>query len=315
MPPLVSVVIPCRDAAAWLPETLTSVVDQSGVPVELIVVDDGSVDDSAAIAERFGAIVERYPPRGVSHARNTGTARSTGQYVQYLDADDVLMPGTLAARLDLLQQTGDDVALAAWVRWERRSDGEFVAGETVRRRLGPRPDVDLLTDAWWPPGAILYRRSIVDRIGAWRVDLPIIQDARFLLDAAVAGATFAYVDAVGLRYRVHGEESLSRRDPVAFVDDCYRSAAQLHDRWREDGSLDEERRRGLVAVFGYVAREMFATNRDRFDEVFERLRGLEPHYRPRQPGSLRALSSVVGYRRAEHVALWWRRAKAVSRRQ
>jgi hypothetical protein len=63
-----------------------------------------------------------------------------------------------------------------------------------------------------------------------------------------------------------------------------------------------------------VAREMFATNRDRFDDVFQRLRGLEPHYLPRQPGSLRALSSVVGYRRAEQVALWWRRAKAVSRR-
>ena len=64
--------------------------------------------------------------------------------VQYLDADDVLMPETLAARLDVLEQTGDDVALTAWVRWERQIDGKFVAGETVRRRLGPRPDVDLL---------------------------------------------------------------------------------------------------------------------------------------------------------------------------
>lgn len=314
MPPLVSVVIPCRNAAAWLPETLASVADQAGIEKELIVVDDGSVDDSAAIAERFGAIVVRCPPSGVSPARNTGTARTTGRYLQYLDADDVLTPGTLTARLDLLEQTGDDVALTAWTRWERQADGEFVAGETVNRRLSSRPDVDLLTDAWWPPGAILYRRSIVDRIGSWRADLPVIQDARFLLDAALCGASFVYVDAVGLRYRVHGDESLSRRDPRAFVDDCYRSAAQLHDRWTSEGALDDARRGGLIEVFGYVARAVFATDRGRFEEVFARLRSLDPHYRPHRPASLRALSGVMGYRRAERVALWWRQARARARR-
>lgn len=309
--PLVSVVVPCRDAEAWIGETLESVLCQTGPSIEVLVVDDGSKDRSADIAGASGSLVRviRQGPLGVSQARNAGTAEAKGQFIQYLDADDLLEPGTLAVRVDALEHIGGDVALSSWMRWERQSDGEFVAGATIRHRLGPRADVDLLMDAWWPPGAILYRREIVERIGGWRTELPIIQDARFLLDAALCGARFVHVPDVGLRYRIHGPESLSRRDPRAFVEDCYRSAAELHDRWVGDGTLDPLRRRALVRVFGYVARSMFPLDRSRFDEVLERLRTLDAGYLPEQPRSLRALSSVIGYRPAEHVALWWRQVK------
>lgn len=312
--PLVSVVVPCRNAEVWLEETLSSVRDQNGPSIELIVVDDGSTDGSADIAERMGAQVRRCPPQGVSRARDIGTALARGTYLQYLDADDVLTPGTLAERVEVLERTGADVALVTWTKWVRERDGEFVAGETLRRQLGERPDVDLLTDAWWPPGAILYRRTIVERIGGWRADLPIIQDARFLLDAALCGASFEYVDHVGLKYRVHGNASLSRRDPRAFVEDCYRSAADLHDRWLSEGTLDDARRRGLVRVMGYVARSLFPLDRARFEMVLERIRTLDANYLPEGPRSLRMLSSLVGYRSAEHVAVWWRQMKAFANR-
>jgi glycosyltransferase involved in cell wall biosynthesis len=293
---------------------LASARAQTGVSLEILVVDDGSTDGSAAIAERAGPAVRviRQPPLGVSQARNAGTAAASGSYLQYLDADDLLEPGTLALRTDAMERDAADVVLAPWTRWEWQADGTFKAGATTHRTLGDRPDVDLLTDAWWPPGAVLYRRRVVDQIGPWREDLPIIQDARFLLDAALCGARFAYVDDVGLRYRVHGNASLSRRDPGAFVGDCYRSAAQLHDQWASDGTLDAKRRAGLVKVFGYVARSLFPIDRARFDEVLARIHTLEPHYRPEQPRSLRALSGLIGYRSAEQAALWWRRVKRAS---
>jgi glycosyltransferase involved in cell wall biosynthesis len=246
----------------------------------------------------------------VSAARNAGTAAATGELLQYLDADDLLEPSTLAARVAALDASGADVALTSWVRWKAGGDGVFRASEVERTMLGPRPEIDLLTDAWWPPGAILYRRTIVDRIGGWREDLPIIQDARFLLDSALRGGRFTQLAETGLKYREHGH-SLSRRDPLAFAADCYRSAADLEWHWTREGTLDRERRDALVRVYAHVARATFTRDRALFDEAYRRAVRLEPRFQPDGPRALRLLSSFIGYRPAEHVASWWRASKRV----
>ena len=309
---MISVVIPCHNAEAWLAATLASAVSQT-VPVEIIVVDDGSTDGSASIAEHTAGVrLIRQTAQGVSAARNGGTAAASGDFIQYLDADDLLEPQTLAERLACMQQTGADVVLTPWMRWERQPNGQFESAGIIRPDLGERPELDILIGAWWPPGAVLYRREIVAKVGPWRLDLPIIQDARFLLDSALAGARFARTQAVGLRYRVHGPDSLSRRDPRAFVEDCYRSASELHDRWQMRGEMDDERRRALVRVFGQIARSLFPIDRSRFEDVLDRIHSLDARYRPEQPPMLRALSGVIGYRSAEHVALWWRHMKAAT---
>ena len=309
---LVSVVIPCRNAEPWIAETLRSALDQRDVTVDVVVIDDGSTDESihAAAAVSKDVRVVWQTPQGVSAARNAGTQLSVGSYVQYLDADDVLLPGTLAARVARLEASGADVALTAWQRWH----GPLPTGDSdprdaiVSRTLSDRPDVDLLTDAWWPPGAVMYRRRTVEAIGPWRQDLPIIQDARFLLDAALTGARFVQLPELGLKYRVH-EDSLSRRDSGAFLDDCYRNAVDLHDRWAGTSALDAERRGALVRVYAYVARPFFVSDRARFDEVCDRIWQLEPGFKPQGPPALRALSGVVGYTAAEQIACWWRQMK------
>lgn len=308
--PLVSIVIPCRDAARWIAETVGSALGQPGVAVEVVVVDDGSTDGSAEVVERFGdprVNVIRQHPHGASRARNVGTRATRGEYVQYLDADDVLQPGALAARVAALESKGADVAYSDWVRYEVTPAGDFRDGETVARQLGPRPEIDLFTDAWWPPGALLYRRRIVDAIGAWREDLPVIQDARFLLDAALCGARFVHVQEVGLRYRVHGPGSLSRRDPRAFLADCLRNAQDVEAGWAGDGGLDAERRGALLRVYAHVSRSAASLDRRLFDEAVGALLRLDPGYRP--PGSrlLRTAASVLGYHRAERAAGVWRR--------
>ena len=143
--PDVSIVIPCRNAERWLGETLASVFVQD-VALDVVVVDDGSTDGSVAVAEQAPGPVRiiRQDARGASEARNAGTAAANGGYLQYLDADDVLEPGTLKARLAALDVSGADVALAAWARWERQPSDEFRIGDVVRRGYysgGLRPPV------------------------------------------------------------------------------------------------------------------------------------------------------------------------------
>ena len=109
---LVSVIIPCHNAEAWLGETLDSVAIQRDVACEVIVVDDGSTDASARVAASVGGRhvrVIRQAQHGVAAARNTGTEVARGAFLQYLDADDILAAGAVRARLTALQ-----------IEWRRR---------------------------------------------------------------------------------------------------------------------------------------------------------------------------------------------------
>jgi glycosyltransferase involved in cell wall biosynthesis len=294
-------------------ETLASCLAQGSVVRDIILVDDGSDDGSVDVAETAAPgrlTVIRQRASGVSRARNVGTTAARGTFVQYLDADDVLVPGTIAARVEALARTKASVAYCDWVRWQRGADGQFGPGDEMRRTLGPRPDVELLTDAWWPPGALLYRRDLVERLLPWREDLPVVQDARFLHDAAMSGAVFVHVPGIGLRYRVHGEASLSRRDPVAFLADCLRNVSDLHARWGSTGMLDDDRRAALLRAYTHVLRAAFREDRAIFETALERARELDPRFLPDGPRSLRWLSRAIGYRAAEHVAAAWRARRA-----
>jgi glycosyltransferase involved in cell wall biosynthesis len=315
--PLISVVIPCYNAEAWIEETIASAATQRHVQVEIVLVDDGSDDNSVklatAAAEGVPLTTLAQARAGASRARAAGTRAARGAFIQYLDADDVLLTDTLSERLEALVQSGASVAYCDWVRLEQQPDGAFTNGNTVSRTLGARPDVELLTDAWWPPGALLYRRDLVERL-TWREDLPIIQDARFLLDASLHGGVFVHVDAVGLKYRAHESSSLSRRDPRAFLEDCYANARDVQRGWERDGTLDDARRHALVRVYAYLARSFFAVDRDRFPELVEALFQLDPEFLPEGPRAFRALTRVVGYPRSEYVAAGWRQLRGTAKR-
>ena len=106
----ISIVIPARNAEATLAATLDSVAGQSGVEVEVIVVDDGSTDRTREIAagHSIRAKVVSSPRPGVSAARNAGFAASTGWAVVFLDADDLLKPGALELRSRALREANAD---------------------------------------------------------------------------------------------------------------------------------------------------------------------------------------------------------------
>ena len=124
--PRVTVVVPVYDVERWLPESLDSVLGQSGVDLEVVVVDDGSPDGSGAIADGYAARDHRVrvlhvPNGGLGSARNVGTEGVTGDYLGFLDSDDVLPPGALATLATTLEESGSDFVTGSIVRWE--SDG------------------------------------------------------------------------------------------------------------------------------------------------------------------------------------------------
>jgi glycosyltransferase involved in cell wall biosynthesis len=314
--PLISVVIPCYNSAEWLPQTLASVLAQTFQNIEIIAIDDGSTDNTLDLLHSFGDKVrfESGPNRGVSVARNIGTKLATGEFIQYLDADDIILPTALEQKLNALEHNDADVAYSNWQKLEEQSDHTFEPGDVVARAMKEihrDPQIALFSDFWSPPAALLYRRRIIEKIGSWNETLPIIQDARFFLDAALWHGTFVHVPETLAIYRVHQTSSLSKRNKFAFTLDCYVNACQVQEFWQARDGITIERKTALLKVYGQVARFFFEHDRAKFHEILFRIYQLDSNYLPIEPQSLRFLSQCLGYERAELISLTYRQTKSL----
>jgi len=259
--PAVAVVVPCYNAQATLAVTLASLSEQ-GAALETIVIDDGSTDGSVPIGRRFAPDVRlvEQAHQGVSAARNRGIAETTAQWLLFLDADDALMPWTVAKRLETAKLTDADVVLCDWRETLGDGQGNLTPGALRQCDWSAlRDDAEraIASHVWATTSAILYRRDLVEKIGGFRLDLPVIQDARFLFDAAHRGARFAHSDHVGAQYRIL-PNSLSRRDPARFWRDALVNGRQIEALWREQNALGAARRETLRDIYDHAARALFA---------------------------------------------------------
>jgi glycosyltransferase involved in cell wall biosynthesis len=277
----ISVVIPCYNAARWLPVTLASVHAQRGVDYEVIVVDDGSTDGSAEVAREVSpdARIFRTANQGASAARNLGTAQVRGEFVQYLDADDLLAPGKLHAQWTALEETGGDVAYGDWQKLVERQPDQFTEGELVQRQLEDDPALAMLVDFWCPPAAYLFRRKIVEKVGPWNMRLPVIQDARFALDCALHQAKFVYCPGVMGFYREHRLGSLSKRNRTAFIRDCLTNVLEVIEWWESRGSFGERQREAAAAALHHVATVACEIDPPTYQRACETMRAVSPRFR------------------------------------
>jgi glycosyltransferase involved in cell wall biosynthesis len=296
--PAVSVVIPCFNSRLWIEETLESVRAQQLADLEIILVDDGSADGSADFIEsRFPDVtIYRNTNQGPSAARNFGTAQSHGEFIQYLDADDLLAPGKLQAQLALLQSTNADMAYGHWNRFRTAPDGSKVVLESLARRLGTEPDLDFFTGFWCPTGTYLIRRSLIDRTAGWLPRFPVIQDARFMLDCALHGARFVYCDSLMAEYRTHTEGSVSTRSRTAFLDDCLRNALEIRDLWTDRGELNPDRRKAVIQVLDMVANGSVGLDENLFGRACDAIGALPGGYPSDWPLKKKSAVAFLGYR-------------------
>lgn len=308
--PLVSVIIPCFNAARWIRETLTSVFAQGGVELQVIVIDDGSTDESAELVAREFPNVElvRTANGGQCRARNVGLNHARGEFFQFVDADDVLVPEKIARQLDALFQTGADIAYGAWRKLYQNADGSTRLGETITRTLENDPAAALVRDGWSPPHAYLFRSAIVHQVGGFPEQYPLTGDAPFVIACALQGARFAQVPGVSALYRVSSQQ-MSRSDPVAFCRELQQSTQDAQAWWEAHAQMNPARREALVSAYAGIARMSYATAPATFEQAYGELLRLEPNYLPRQPRILRYLARLFGYPRAEELALRYRRLK------
>ena len=195
----VSAIIPARDGEAYLAEAIASILDQEIRPAEVIVVDDGSVDGTAAVAAGFGdpvRCVGREQPGGIAAACNEGVAAAAGELIAFLDADDLWTAGKLHAELAILR---DEPAVDAVF-------GHAVEFASPELSAAERAEVLVRTEPM--PGRVrgtmLARRSLLERVGPFDERLRVGDFVDWHARADEAGARTLMLDDVLLRRRVHG---------------------------------------------------------------------------------------------------------------
>jgi glycosyltransferase involved in cell wall biosynthesis len=226
----VSVVIPCFDQGHYLGEAIESVLAQTLGGAELVVVDDGSADNSFEVAGRYPGLNRlRQENRGVAAARNVGLAATSGEHVVFLDADDRLLPGALELGSELLARR-PQVAFVAGMPRDIRGDGTVI--ESTRQPLVTQDHyLRLLEDCFiWSGSSVVHRRSALEHVGGFDESLAAGDDYDLYLRIAREFPVFCH-DAVVTEYRRHG--SNTTRDPDVVLSSELEVLARQEPRLRD----------------------------------------------------------------------------------
>ena len=250
--PRVSVISIFYNASAYITEALESVLEQSFQDFELLLVDDGSTDESSEVAQAYAA---RYGPkvrclqhpgntnRGMSATRNLGLSEARGEFVAFIDADDRWRPSKLQEQIELLERMPDVDAICGTVRywrsWEGGNDTIVPTGHVQNQPVQP-PQASIalypLGRAAAPcPSDLILRRSAVLDLGGFEESFVGMYEDQAFLAKFYLEKTIYFADRIWLDYRVHGGSC------VAGV--------------RRDGRYGEVRRHFLEWFARYLAHE------------------------------------------------------------
>ena len=308
--PLISVLMPCYNAAPYVRAAVESVLNQTWADLELIVVDDGSTDDSydvlASIADPR-LTVARQNNRGQCSAANYAYRLCRGELIKFFDADDVLSTDHLSLQVARLGSRRDAVAMGEWARFYGNdpSEANFVA-LPMYRDAAP---TDWLVSEWTGGGPMmqcalwLIPRTILASSGLWDERLSLINDFEFISRVLLNAKQIIYVPGARLCYRTGVRSSLSgRKSHSAAQSACL--SLMLGTQHLLDVENSPRSRRACANVlktFEYTFYPQFPDLREIIRRRVSELGGSD--LRPSGPPGFEKLRPWIGWRAARHVQL------------
>lgn len=211
----VSVIVPNFNRETLVGETISNLLAQTLPPHEIIVVDDGSTDQSVKMIQSFGAKIKliEQANQGPGAARNAGLKVATGDFIQFQDSDDLYSRNKLEAQANLLDQTGADIAFSPWVKLKISGQSVSLEDQVLQQQMPPEK---LGLACWWLRGwstvfqSLLFRRSFLDRVGFYRTDLMVGEDGELFFRALTQSPRVAFTAEALTLYRLHNVNKLTQ---------------------------------------------------------------------------------------------------------
>ncbi len=253
--PTVSVVIPCYNCAQYVEQAIQSALGQQGVEVEVIVVNDGSPDNVDEVVRPYRDRITyiKQDNRGLSAARNVGFRASTGDFIGFLDADDILLLDKFVRQLAVFEQEPDlGVVISGYIDVEEDGHTEIQA---VRKHWHRDALEHLLNHEVFPPHAPLTRREVLEKSRLFPEDIDTAEsqeDWQLWLDLALDGVQFSSVPEPTCKYR-RRPGSISA-DPLKHLDGARRVVQWLRQDPRTQPHRDRVERLAAIVEMEQVAR-------------------------------------------------------------
>ncbi len=291
----VSILIPCYNAERWIAQAIQSALDQTYPNKEVIVVDDGSSDRSLKMIKSFGDQIrwETGENRGGNAARNRLLELSNGEWLQYLDADDYLLPQKVEQQMSYLTDSSEIDILYSPTIYEYWQD------DHSRREIRaiPEPhDPWILLARWYLPqtNSPLWRKQAILDVGGWKLDQPCCQEHELYLRLLIAGKQFQYCPNAGSVYRQWSESTLCKKDKPQTQFQRLLIKDQLENYLREHNELTIERQRAINQARFECARMIWLNNRQWAQNLVNQIKTTEPSFTP--IGSAAPLSYCLTYK-------------------
>ncbi|MBD1822207.1 glycosyltransferase [Cyanobacteria bacterium FACHB-DQ100] len=305
----ISILIPCYNADRWIAQAIQSALDQTYPHKEVIVVDDGSSDRSLEIIQSFGNQIrwETGCNRGGNVARNRLLYLSTGEWIQYLDADDYLLPDKIEKQIQFLAQNSDAEVIYSPHITEELNDQTVIHLPPAIATLPLPHDLWLLAIQWKLPqtgGLLLRKQSLLD-INGWREDLKHCQDYDLYVRLLMANKRFAYCEEAGAVYRWWCSGTVTRRKG----DEIYRDRLNVQDaietHLRITGQLTPARKDAINQARFEYARRIYPWDEFWAVQVASTVKRCDPQFEPSNhvaPDFYRHIYKTFGFTSAEYVA-------------
>lgn len=318
MQPLVSILIPAYNSARWLPETLASVSRQTWINIETVVVDDGSRDDTYTVAKRFESArvkVVRQENAGASGARNRALALAQGDYIQWLDADDLLAPDKIERQVRVALQSENDRLLLAgnWAYFYHRPHRAIFRETALCENLTPKEwlrrklysNLHMQTATW------LVSRRLTDEAGPWDPSLMSDDDGEYFCRVLLRSEAVRFVQYAHVYYRIAGAGSWGNLRRTRKSLQAQLRAMQLHIRYLRSLEDSASTREACVRYIQTWYPNFFGVERDlaqTLELLAIELGGSIPS--PRLPWKYEWIHRLFGWNAARRTSAVYNRFKS-----
>jgi len=286
----ISIIIPTYNRAFMISSAIESCLAQEGCKKEIIIVDDGSMDNTLEVVRAFKSKFEdikyfKTEHKGASNARNIGMKKANGEFIKFLDSDDILVKDILKEEIEIARAKNADMVYLNWVSCDIDEKGNEISNtEAIRYASDITTSLidSIIRGRAIPTSAALYRRDYIEGI-YWDVNLIRLQDWDWFVSVALKGGKCVYLDKISYYHREHSKSQLSDVDMFAYAKAHHYILDKFMKYMKLNNLLTKKRAQRMAQYYYKQLQVICECDKKMFREALDKIYSINPQFFPFEP--------------------------------